>query len=336
MFYIGVVVLGLTPIVVMIMNDDQATLGDILFRVLILVAIIFAASIIFAVVFMGQKLLKFAEFREGVRQKIRLDRFVHANNNIRLLSNTPPSHKDSSLHIFHDKQIHIENGIEIYHGESKNINIANYSTTISNTDVDFYRNGHYSVVSADLGVDKKLPHVFFDAKENNRFRGKQSSLSIAYAGAQEYLLSSEFDKYFKTFIINGTEQDVLYFFTPDIMAKMVDNGAIFDFELKNNHLYMYTPKTIQFSNEGLQYIIQTARYFQHEFTDTTKRYKESEGSKQNQTLSLSRITRTRQVFRSEKYKPLFIVIMIVVLPIIFIALLLFVYSITTGPNINPV
>lgn len=253
------------------------------------------------------------------RKRLRMDRFVGANPGVFNLDDTPASHTQSSLHLVLGSRLRFDEGLEFRPNQGKNFSLANYSAARTGDEFDLYGSGQYLVVSVDIAEKKNLPHVFFDAVGNNDFRGKQSSLSFVYAKAKDFLVSYEFDKYFKTHVVKGSEKELLYFLTPEIMAVMIDKGSVFDFEIKDDRLYMYAPQHINFSYMGLKFVMELAQLFQTEFTGNTKLYKVPQYLEKQQALSLGVVAWLRRVTNSPKHRLLVRVITVVIIIILLIA-----------------
>lgn len=95
---------------------------------------------------------------------------------------------------------------------------------------------HWGYVAITL--DSALPHIVLDAVGNNSVLG--SSLPVSFTAAQRLSLEGDFDRYFELYCPAGYERDALYLFSPDVMARFVDHGALFDIEIVDNTLFLYT------------------------------------------------------------------------------------------------
>ena len=82
-----------------------------------------------------------------------------------------------------------------------------------------------------------LPHIVLDAVGNNGLFG--SNLPVAFDRDQHLSLEGDFDRYFRLYCPSGYERDALYLFTPDIMARFVDNAAALDVEIVDDWLFFY-------------------------------------------------------------------------------------------------
>lgn len=88
-------------------------------------------------------------------------------------------------------------------------------------------------------LDVPLPNIVLDAKGNNSFG---SNLPAAFRKAQRLSLEGDFDRYFDLYCPEGYESDALYLFTPDIMARFIDNAAELDVEIVDDWLFLYTQR----------------------------------------------------------------------------------------------
>ncbi|WP_354002739.1 hypothetical protein [Microbacterium elymi] len=52
-------------------------------------------------------------------------------------------------------------------------------------------------------------------------------------------LEGDFDQHFALYCPEGYEQDALYLFTPDIMARFIDHAAALDVEIVDDWLFLY-------------------------------------------------------------------------------------------------
>ncbi len=110
---------------------------------------------------------------------------------------------------------------DILRGEQPRlVEFGNYRyTTGSGKNRTTHRWGY---VAIRLGTP--LPHIVLDAEGNNTFLG--TNLPQTFDKHQRLSLEGDFDKYFSLYCPEGYEQDALYLFTPDIMARFIDNAAL--------------------------------------------------------------------------------------------------------------
>lgn len=89
-------------------------------------------------------------------------------------------------------------------------------------------------------LDVPLPNIVLDALGNNAVFG--TNLPASFQKEQRLSLEGDFDKYFTLYCPAGYEQDALYLFTPDIMARFIDNAAQLDVEIVDDWLFLYTKR----------------------------------------------------------------------------------------------
>lgn len=86
-------------------------------------------------------------------------------------------------------------------------------------------------------LDVPLPHIVLDATGNNGLFG--SNLPTTFDKDQRLSLEGDFDRFFALYCPSGYERDALYLFTPDIMARFIDNAAALDVEIVDDWLFLY-------------------------------------------------------------------------------------------------
>jgi len=84
-----------------------------------------------------------------------------------------------------------------------------------------------------------LPNIVLDAQKNNEWG--RPALPVALSSGQRLSLEGDFDRHFALYSPAGYEADALYLFTPDIMARFIDNAASFDIEIVDDYLFLYAP-----------------------------------------------------------------------------------------------
>lgn len=89
-------------------------------------------------------------------------------------------------------------------------------------------------------LDVPLPHIVLDASGNNGLLG--SNLPRSFDRDQRLSLEGDFDRYFSLYCPVGYERDALYLFTPDIMARFIDNAAALDVEIVDDWLFLYAKR----------------------------------------------------------------------------------------------
>lgn len=117
------------------------------------------------------------------------------------------------------------------------VEFGNYQYTVqSGKNSTTYRWGYVAVK-----LDVPLPNIVLDAKGNNAFG---SNLPAHFDRAQRLSLEGDFDQHFTLYCPSGYEADALYLFTPDIMARFIDNAAELDVEIVDDWLFLYTQRRV--------------------------------------------------------------------------------------------
>ncbi|WP_341976705.1 hypothetical protein [Microbacterium sp. LWO13-1.2] len=118
------------------------------------------------------------------------------------------------------------------------VEFGNYQYTVkSGKNSTTYSWGYVAVK-----LDVPLPNIVLDAEGNNSMFG--SNLPAAFQKEQRLSLEGDFDKYFALYCPAGYERDALYLFTPDIMARFIDNAAQLDVEIVDDWLFLYTKRQV--------------------------------------------------------------------------------------------
>lgn len=113
------------------------------------------------------------------------------------------------------------------------VEFANYQyTTGSGKNRTTHRWGYVAIK-----LDVPLPNIVLDATSNNGLFG--SNLPTTFDKDQRLSLEGDFDRYFALYCPEGYEQDALYLFTPDIMARFIDHAAALDVEIVDDWLFLY-------------------------------------------------------------------------------------------------
>ncbi|GAA3637605.1 hypothetical protein GCM10022200_21200 [Microbacterium awajiense] len=116
------------------------------------------------------------------------------------------------------------------------VEFANYRyTTGSGRNRTVHKWGYVAVK-----LDVPLPHIVLDAVGNNTLFG--SNLPASFDKDQRLSLEGDFDRFFSLYCPAGYERDALYLFTPDIMARFIDNAAALDVEIVDDWLFLYAKR----------------------------------------------------------------------------------------------
>jgi hypothetical protein len=126
-----------------------------------------------------------------------------------------------------------------------------------------------------ITLDRHLPHMVLDtAKDDVKFMGVTiASLGVSYKKDQALTLEGDFNNYFTLYAPAEYKTDALYIFTPDLMALFIDTANMYNAEIVDNKLYIYsykkfdldTPETLErlfkiLDTVGLKALKQTGNY----------------------------------------------------------------------------
>lgn len=95
----------------------------------------------------------------------------------------------------------------------------------------------------EMRLDTPLPHIVLDAVGNNGLFGA-SNLPATFSRDQRLSLEGDFDRHFALYCPTGYERDALYLFTPDVMARFIDNAAALDVEIVDDRLFLYARREL--------------------------------------------------------------------------------------------
>ena len=93
-----------------------------------------------------------------------------------------------------------------------------------------------------------LPHIVLDSTGNNSVFG--SNLPVTFDADQLLGLEGDFDRHFSLYCPADYERDALYLFTPDIMARFIDNAAVLDVEIVDDWLFLYGKRQVLHARPG--------------------------------------------------------------------------------------
>lgn len=94
----------------------------------------------------------------------------------------------------------------------------------------------------ELPLPASVPHIVLA----NRKRSIVPTLGLG-RGAARMELEGDFAKTFRLIVPEGYQQDALYIFTPDLMARVLDLGSGAEIELVSDRLYVYLPSRTRFA-----------------------------------------------------------------------------------------
>lgn len=186
---------------------------------LLIVAIVIAVVVVIAV----------RMIRGQGERRYRLDRFARANGMSYLHSLSNPGLPGMIFGLGSGRT-----STDLVRGDRPRfVEFANYRyTTRSGKNSTTHRWGYVAVK-----LDVPLPHIVLDAIGNNSLFG--SNLPAAFDKDQRLSLEGDFDRFFSLYCPQGYERDALYLFTPDIMARFIDNAAALDVEIVDDWLFLY-------------------------------------------------------------------------------------------------
>ncbi|WP_019181656.1 hypothetical protein [Microbacterium yannicii] len=170
--------------------------------------------------------------RSGNARMFRLDRFARANGMSYLPRMAAPALPGMIFSLGSSRQ-----ASDLVRGERPRfVEFANYRyTTGSGKNRSTHTWGYVAVK-----LDVPLPHIVLDATGNNGLFG--SNLPATFDKDQRLSLEGDFDRYFSLSCPAGYETDALYLFTPDIMARFIDNAAALDVEIVDDWLFLYAKR----------------------------------------------------------------------------------------------
>lgn len=122
----------------------------------------------------------------------------------------------------------------------------------------------------ELPLPTAVPHIVLA----NKRRSIIPTLGLG-RGAARMDLEGDFAKTFRLLVPEGYQQDALYIFTPDLMARVLDLGAGAEIELVSDRLYVYLPASTRFDRaDTMSAAITLAEEFHRRFTARTELYRD--------------------------------------------------------------
>ncbi|GAB3598194.1 hypothetical protein [Microbacterium tumbae] len=124
----------------------------------------------------------------------------------------------------------------------------------------------------ELPLPQKVPNIVL----RNRRRSIIPSLGFGRGNARMEL-EGEFAKLFTLFVPEGYQQDALYIFTPDLMARVLDLGRGAEIELAGSRLYVYLPHGTRFDEpDVMAAALVLAEEFHRRFAARTELYRDEQ------------------------------------------------------------
>ncbi len=120
----------------------------------------------------------------------------------------------------------------------------------------------------ELPLRTSVPHIVL----SNRHRRIIPTLGLG-RGAARLELEGDFAKHFVLIVPEGYQQDALYIFTPDLMARVLDLGTGAEIELVSDRLYVYLPHGTRFDHaDVMAAALVLAEEFHRRFAARTELY----------------------------------------------------------------
>lgn len=174
-------------------------------------------------------------FSGAAVRRYRFDRFARANGMTWHPGYMNPELPGMIFGLGHDRETHDL----VRRPSPRFFEVANFTyETGSGKNKQTHRWGY-----AALRLDTPLPHIVLDAVGNNGLLGG-SNLPVTFGRNQRLSLEGDFDTHFALYCPEGYERDALYLFTPDVMARFVDNAAALDVEIIDDWLFLYSRRDL--------------------------------------------------------------------------------------------
>jgi hypothetical protein len=199
-------------------------------RVLILFALIASLSLGFT--FVGKELV----FRTRLKISIKAYRFATAYGFSYIPEIANPDHQGFIFTVQNVKDRVILNSIKDASGSQFEIGTFQYVQGSGKNQVE------RKIGFMRIELDRNLPHMVLDTTaDDTKFFGiRQSNLGMSFTKDQAMRLEGNFNDYFTLYAPKEYETDALYVFTPDLMARLIDNAGSFNAEIVDSSLYIYS------------------------------------------------------------------------------------------------
>ncbi|HUP26594.1 MAG TPA: hypothetical protein VM124_03055 [Candidatus Limnocylindrales bacterium] len=146
----------------------------------------------------------------------------------------------------------------------------------------------YGVIMVELL--RELPHIIFDSRANNI--AGLSNLGLNLQSRQEFQFEGDFNKYFRVFVPENYQRDVLYFMTPELMQLMVSKAGLLDMEVVGAKLFFYGGE-FSFKKAQLEEIFELIAGVGGEFTENMRLYKDERVENRHSTFVSKRARRLK-------------------------------------------
>lgn len=225
----GAVLLGLVAAIASSVAENGHVLGPAA-----------AVPLLFAVAVPATILMLVISARRGKETRYRLARFAAANAMSFVPTIVEPKLPGLLFHRGHSRV-----ATNLVRGERPRfVEFGNYRyTTGSGKNKSTHSWGYVAI-----HLDAPLPHIVLDALGNNALG--LSNLPAAFDRDQRLSLEGDFDRHYALYCPAGYERDALYLFTPDIMARFLDNAAQLDVEIVDDWLFLYTRRPVSTTDPG--------------------------------------------------------------------------------------
>lgn len=124
-------------------------------------------------------------------------------------------------------------------------------------------------------MSKRLPNIYLQSSVNShKFGIKRYKLLLSQSQVQH--LEGDFDTHFTTYTPKGYGVDSLAILTPDVMQIICDRGSEYDFELRNNKLYMLSQKRLDLADpQVLEGLLGTMMVIAKQFEEQADNYSDN-------------------------------------------------------------
>lgn len=144
-----------------------------------------------------------------------------------------------------------------------------------------------------IKLDRKLPQMVLDAKSNNFFG---TNLPAKFSRNQVLSLEGDFDRYFTLYCPQEYERDALYVFTPDLMARLIDEAALFDVEIVDDWMFLYSARPLDLMDAAtLARIFRIIDTVGDRAVDRTERYADDRATTDSHLPAAAALVNARMV-----------------------------------------
>jgi hypothetical protein len=114
-------------------------------------------------------------------------------------------------------------------------------TAADSSEARFRRWGYFMI-----DLERNLPHLVLVSKKRGSRR--RSRFPLAFRRDQVLSLEGNFDRYFTLYAPREYERDALYVFTPDVMARLIDEAEGCHIEIVDRWMFVYEPGGFNFQD----------------------------------------------------------------------------------------